>query len=95
MNVAQIAYVSLNTTAIADTVDSTTATFTNVTIASPPSGFAVTEKDFDVYVNGVSIPASQRTAAQVGTDIVVTFDTVAIKYSMESHFEVVLVGKFS
>jgi len=95
MNAVEIAYVSLNTTAIADTVDSTTATFTGKTIATPPSGFTIGESDFNVYVNGVSIPESQRTTAQVAGDIVVTFDTAAIKYELQSHFEVVLVGKFS
>lgn len=95
MNPAQIAFVSLNTTAIADTVDATTATFNNVRITTPPSGFTLTEDDFDVYVNGVLIPANQRTTAQVGADIVITFNTAAIKYSMEPHFEIVLVGKFS
>jgi len=53
------------------------------------------ESDFNVYVNGVSIPESQHTTAQVAGDIVVTFDTAAIKYELQSHFEVVLVGKFS
>jgi len=95
MNPAQIAFVSLNTTAIADTVDATTATFNSVRITTPPSGFTLTEDDFDVYVNGVLIPANQRTTAQVGADIVITFNTAAIKYSMEPHFEIVLVGKFS
>ena len=95
MNAAQIAYVSLNTTAIADTVDATTATFNDHALATPPSGFAVTEKDFDVYVNGVAIPAGQRTTSQDGANIVVTFDTDAIQYVMRPEFEVVLVGKFN
>lgn len=95
MNAAQITYLSLNTTAIADTVDSTTATFNNVQIATPPAGFTVTEDDFDVYVNGISIPSSQRTTAQSGANIVITFDTAAIQYNMRPEFEIVLVGKFS
>ena len=95
MNAAQITYLSLNTTAIANTVDSTTATFNNVQIATPPAGFTVTEDDFDVYVNGISIPSSQRTTAQSGANIVITFDTAAIQYNMRPEFEIVLVGKFS
>lgn len=95
MNPAQIAFVSLNTTAIADTVDTTTATFNNVQITTPPAGFTITEDDFDVYVNGISIPSSQRTTAQSGVNIVITFDTAAIQYSMRPEFEIVLVGKFS
>jgi len=95
MNAAQITYLSLNTTAIANTVDSTTATFNNVQITTPPAGFTVTEDDFDVYVNGISIPSSQRTTAQSGANIVITFDTAAIQYNMRPEFEIVLVGKFS
>tara|TARA_R100000951_G_scaffold11350_3_gene9429 strand:+ start:3122 stop:4354 length:1233 start_codon:yes stop_codon:yes gene_type:complete len=95
MNAAQITYLSLNTTAIADTVDSTTATFNNVQIATPPAGFTITEDDFDVYVNGISIPSSQRTTAQSGANVVITFDTAAIQYNMRPEFEIVLVGKFS
>ena len=95
MTSAQIAYLSLNTTAIADTVDATTATFNSLTLATPPTGFTQAEKDFSVYANGIAIPESQRTTAQVGGDIVVTFNTTAIGYEMQSNFEVVLVGKFS
>ena len=95
MTAAQITYLSLNTTAIADTVDTTTATFNNVQITTPPAGFTLTEDDFDVYVNGISIPSAQRTTAQSGVNIVITFDTAAIQYSMRPEFEIVLVGKFS
>lgn len=95
MTAAQITYLSLNTTAIADTVDTTTATFNNVQITTPPAGFTITEDDFDVYVNGISIPSAQRTTAQSGVNIVITFDTAAIQYSMRPEFEIVLVGKFS
>ena len=38
-------------------------------------------------------PSSQP--AQVGSNIVITFDTDAIQYEMEPHFEIVLVGKFN
>ena len=95
MTPGQIAFLRLNTTAIADTVDTTTATFNNVQIATPPAGFTLTEDDFDVYVNGISIPSAQRTTAQSGVNIVITFDTAAIQYSMRPEFEIVLVGKFS
>ena len=46
-------------------------------------------------VNGISIPSAQRTTAQSGVNIVITFDTAAIQYSMRPEFEIVLVGKFS
>ena len=94
MSPTELAYLQINTTAIADTVTSTVATFNNKTFATPPSGFTINEDSFQVYVNGVSIPATQRTTAQSGANITVTFDTDAIGYVMLSNFEVVLVGKF-
>lgn len=91
----QITFVTLNNSAIAGTVTSTTATFAGVTIASPPIGFSISEDSFQVYVNGQFIPAAQRTTAQSGANIVVTFDTAAIGYEMLEGFEILLVGKFS
>ena len=95
MTAAELAFVQLNTTAIATSVAPTVATFTAVTIATPPVGFTITGDSFQVYVNGVAIPSTQRVVAQAGSDITVTFDTGAIGYSMRPEFEVVLVGKFS
>lgn len=94
MTAAEIAFITLNTAAIANTVDSTTATFTNKSFATPPTGFAISEESFQVYVNGVFIPSAQRSTAEVGSDIVITFDTAAIQYIMRPEFEILLVGKF-
>ena len=95
MTSQELAFVQLNRTAIADTVTSTTATFNNHSFATPPSGFTITEDSFQVYVNGILIPSAQRTTAEVGSNIVVTFDTNAIQYSMRPDFEILLVGKFN
>ena len=95
MSNAEITFVTLNTAAIASTITATTATFNNRTIASPPTGFTITEDSFQVYVNGVLIPSAQRTTTQSGSNILVTFDTAAIRYTMRSEFEILLVGKFT
>ena len=95
MTGAEIAYLTLNTAAIASSITTTTATFTGRTITMAPSGFTTTEESFQVYVNGILIPPSQRTTAQVSGDIVVTFNTTLIKYVMKPEFEILLVGKFS
>ena len=95
MSNAEITFVTLNTAAIASSITQTTATFTGRTIATPPAGFTITEDSFQVYVNGVLVPSAQRTTAQVGGDIVVTFDTAAIRYVMRPEFEILLVGKFT
>ena len=95
MTTDELTFVALNTTAIASDVTPTVATFSGVTIATAPAGFTISENSFQVYVNGMVIPSSQRTTEQVGSDITVTFITTAIGYSMRPEFEVVLVGKFS
>ena len=94
MTQAELAFISLNTTAIADTVTSTVATFNNKSFATPPTGFTINQGSFQVYVNGILIPTTQRTVTEDGSNITVTFDVAAIKYSMLPDFEIVLVGKF-
>lgn len=95
MTSSELAFVQLNTTVIADTVATTTATFNNRSFATPPPGFTISQDSFQVYVNGILIPTAQRTVAESGSNIVVTFNTDAIQYVMLPEFEVLLVGKFN
>jgi hypothetical protein len=95
MTAPEIAFLTLNTAAIANSITTNTATFTGRTIAMTPPGFTITEESFLVYVNGILIPPTQRTTAQVSGDIVVTFNTALIKYVMKPEFEILLVGKYS
>ena len=93
MTVEQIAYISLSTSAIADTVSSTVATFNNHTIQTAPAGFTVGQEDFKVFINGQFISTNLRTVLQSGSDITVTF--LALEYPVDSNDQVVLVGKFN
>lgn len=94
MTVEQIAYVGLNTTALADSVSSPVATFLNRTIAIPPVGFpAITQDDFKVFINGQFISTNLRTVAQLGANITVTF--TGLEYPIDSQDQIVLVGKFT
>jgi len=96
MTAEQIVYVGLSNTALADLVTSNTATFNTHIIATPPTGFsALSEADFQVYINGVVIPKENRTTTlpQVGTDITVTFNDLG--FVLDSTDQVVIVGKFS
>lgn len=94
MTAQQIAYVGLSSTAIADSVSSTVATFLNKTITAVPAGFApLGEEDFQVYVNGVFISGANRTTAQSGANIIVTFNDLG--FNLDSTDQVVLVGKYS
>ena len=95
MTTEQITFVSTVNNAIASSSTDTTATFTGVSFLTPPTGFTVDQESFTVYVNGLIIPTDQRTVAESGSDIVVTFDTDALDYTIESDDQVVLTGKFS
>jgi hypothetical protein len=98
MTTEQIAYISLNNTAIAtgpDITDQVTAVFTGRSFALPPTGFIISQESFSIYINSTYIPNSQRTVSEVGGDIVVVFDTASIKYTLSGVDEVVMVGKFN
>lgn len=93
MTAEQITYVGLSTSAIADIVSGTVATFNNHTIATPPTGFIVGQDDFKVFINGQYVSTNLRTVAQSGLNITVTFLT--LEYPVDNNDQVVLVGKFS
>jgi hypothetical protein len=96
MTAEQIAYISLNNTAIADSKPlSDTAIFNNKTITTPPAGFTLGQEAFYVYINSTYIPNTQRTVSQDGGNIKVIFNTTIIGYLLSAEDEVVLVGKFS
>ena len=93
MTAEQITYVGLSTSAIADTVSGTVATFYNHTIVTPPNGFIIGQDDFKVFINGQYISTNLRTVTQSGLNITVTF--LALEYPVDINDQVVLVGKFS
>jgi hypothetical protein len=96
MTAEQIAYISQNSTAIADSKPLTdTAIFNNKTITTPPTGFTLGQEAFYVYINSTYIPNTQRTVSQDGANIKVIFNTGVIGYLLSAGDEVVLVGKFS
>lgn len=94
MTAAEIAYVGMSNTALADTVVGLVATFNSHTIASPPVGFpALDEGDFQVYINGVMIPTQNRTTVQSGANITTTFSDLG--FTLDSTDQIIIVGKFS
>jgi hypothetical protein len=94
MTAEEIAFVGLNTTAVATSVASPVATFSGYSFATPPTGFpSITQEDFKVFINGQFISNNLRTVADAGGSITVTF--LALEYPVDSNDQVVLVGKFS
>ena len=94
MTAEQIAYVGLQSTALADSVSDPVATFSRV-LATPPAGFPIlTEGDFQVYINGVAIPKENRTTVQATvTTVTVTFNNLG--FALDPSDQILLVGKFN
>jgi len=82
----------------ADTVTSDTATWNNVTIAGPPADYPQTQdvkENFIFFVNGAHLEHSAITSfVQSGANAILTVDTTALGYSLDSNDEVIAVGKF-
>lgn len=89
-------YLSLNTTAVASSINTgtNTATFSNVAITTAPTGFNLGQDEFYTYINNTYIPNTQRTVSQSGDNITVVFVTNDIGYTLNADDEIVLVGKF-
>ena len=94
MTAEQITYVGMSNTALANTVVGLVATFSNYTIAVPPTGFpALDEGDFQVYINGIMVPTQNRITIQSGANIVTTFSDLG--FTLDSTDQIIIVGKFS
>ena len=95
MNDDEVAFVALNSVAIADSLTTNLATFNNRTIAPIPEGFTGGQGNFQVYVNGLLVAESARTVSQVDLNIQISFDPNLVGYDVEGNDEVLLAGKFS
>jgi hypothetical protein len=93
MTTEQMIYVGLSSSAIADIVNDTVATFTGKTLATAPPGFILGQEDFKVFVNGQYISTNLRQVTQSGNDIVVTF--TGLEYTLGNEDQIVLAGKFN
>ena len=95
MNDEEVAFVALNSVAIADSLITNLATFDNKTIAPIPEGFTGGQGNFQVYVNGILVAESARTVTQVELNIEVSFDPNLVGYDVEGDDEVLLAGKYN
>jgi hypothetical protein len=90
-------YLNTNVTKIANIVTATTATFNGVTIKQPPTGSTLpptSVSNFYFYINGQNIPSSYVTLDSGSGNVVFTFNTGSIGYSLVSTDEITAVGKF-
>lgn len=80
------------------TITSNSVTFINVFILQPPanSGLPPTTVDnFSFFVNGVNVASNLISIAQVGNNVVATFNTAGMGYSLIPTDEVIATGKFT
>lgn len=101
LSTEDITYLTLKNAAIANSKSSSSATFSNRTIATAPAGYPTPGvQDFEVYINGRRVPASQVTSvSQVGADIMVVLDVAGFFEEpgavLVGTDEILLIGKFS
>ncbi len=86
-------FINLSNSAEANSQTNNTATFNNRSFATAPSGFAVSQTSFQVYINGLIVTESRRTVAESGSDIVITFS--GLGYNLDGDDKILLVGKFN
>jgi hypothetical protein len=101
LSTTDITYLTLKNAAIANSKSTSSATFSSRTIATAPAGYPTPGiQDFEVYINGRRVPASQVTSiSQVGADILVVLDVAGFFEQpgavLENADEVLLIGKFT
>jgi len=90
-------YLNTNITKIANIVTANTATFSGAIIKQPVSGSTLpptSVSNFYFYINGQNVPSSYANLDSGSGNIVFTFNTSSIGYSLISTDEVTAVGKF-
>jgi hypothetical protein len=94
-----LVYINTNITKIANSITiPNIATFTGTSILQPPAGSslpATTVNNFVFYINGQYVPSSTVSLLESGGNVVATFNTSSIGYSLNSTDEITAIGKFT
>jgi hypothetical protein len=92
-------YINTNITKIANSVTlPNIATFFSASILQPPAGSSLPPTsigNFIFYINGQYIPSLTVSLIETGGDIVATFNTSSIGYSLNLTDEITAIGKFT
>ena len=98
LNNAEVAYLNTNKLKTANTVTvPNTVVFTGASLLQPPAGStlpATSVDNFTFFVNGVNVASSFVTLVEAGGNIILTFNTAGMGYTLVSTDEVIAVGKF-
>jgi hypothetical protein len=96
LNAESLAYINLNKTKIAVYLTNNSAIINNaIILAAPPTLTPTNKNSFYYFINGQNIPSTYVISfAQVGSNIVIIFDTASIGYELSATDEIFIIGKF-
>lgn len=98
LNNAEVAYLNTNKLKTANTVTvPNTVVFTGASLLQPPVGSslpATSVDNFTFFVNGVNVGSSFVTLVEAGGDVILTFNTAGMGYTLAATDEVIATGKF-
>jgi hypothetical protein len=94
---ADLLYINTKKQLQADTITANTAQFTGASILQPslPDLGTTTNYSFEYYVNGQNVTPSIVTLSTGGGNVIFTFNTSQLGYSLETDDEIIAIGKFA
>jgi hypothetical protein len=94
---ADLLYINTKKQLQADTITANTAQFTGASILQPslPDLGTTTNYSFEYYINGQNVTPSIVTLSTGGGNVIFTFDTAQLGYSLETDDEIIAIGKFA
>jgi hypothetical protein len=103
INIAQelspsdLLYINTKKQLQADTITANTAQFTGASILEPtlPELGTTTNLSFEYYINGQNVSPLLVTLITGGGNVIFTFNTSQLGYSLETDDEIIAIGKFA
>jgi hypothetical protein len=94
---SDLLYINTKKQLQADTITANTAQFTGVSILEPtlPELGVTTNLSFEYYINGQNVSPLLVTLTTGGGNVIFTFNTSQLGYSLETDDEIIAIGKFA
>jgi hypothetical protein len=94
---SDLLYINTKKQLQADTITANTAQFTGASILEPtlPELGDTTNLSFEYYINGQNVSPLLVTLTTGGGNVIFTFNTSQLGYSLETDDEIIAIGKFA
>ena len=94
---SDLLYINTKKQLQADTITANVATFTSASILEPSLAAlgTTTNYSFEYYINGQNVTPSIVTLSTGGGNVIFTFNTSQLGYSLEADDEIIAIGKFA